>query len=96
MRGKFGISYYIRKSNVRSTYGAAGSLVILLLWVYYSAIILYFGAEFTKAFGLKYGSSIHPDDYAVTAKTIEVEAGKRSVREKEKEIANEKRKMEIN
>lgn len=90
MLGKFGISYYIRKSQVGSTYGAAGSLVILLLWVYYSAIILYFGAEFTKALAVKYGSNIHPDEYAVTTKTIEVEVGKKSVQEKEKEIADEK------
>ena len=95
MLGKFAISYYIRKSHVGSTYGAAGSLVILLLWVYYSAIILYFGAEFTKAFAVKYGSSIHPNDYAVTTKTIEVEAGKKSVQEKEKEIKeDEKNKAE--
>jgi membrane protein len=95
MLGKFAISYYIRKSHVGSTYGAAGSLVILLLWVYYSAIILYFGAEFTKAFAVKYGSSIHPNDYAVTTKTIEVEAGKKSVQEKEKEIEeDEKNKAE--
>lgn len=94
MLGKFAISYYIRQSNVGSTYGAAGSLVILLLWVYYSAIILYFGAEFTKAFAVKYGSSILPDDYAVTTKTIEVEAGKKSVQEKEKEIDEEKDRSE--
>ena len=49
MLGKFGISFYISKSNVGSTYGTAGSLVVLLLWVYYSSIILYLGAEFTKA-----------------------------------------------
>ncbi len=84
MLGKFAISFYISKSNVGSTYGAAGSLVILLLWVYYSAIILYFGAEFTKAFAVKYGSEIHPDEYAVTTKTIEVETGKKSIRENEK------------
>ena len=84
MLGKFAISFYISKSNVGSTYGAAGSLVILLLWVYYSAIILYFGAEFTKAFAVKYGSEIHPDDYAVTTKTVEVETGKKSIRDKEK------------
>lgn len=84
MLGKFAISFYISKSNVGSTYGAAGSLVILLLWVYYSAIILYFGAEFTKAFALKYGSEIHPDEYAVTTKTVEVETGDSSVQEKEK------------
>lgn len=90
MLGKFGISFYIRRSHVGSTYGAAGSLVILLLWVYYSAIILYFGAEFTKAFAVKYGSNIHPDDYAVTTKTIEVEAGKKSIQQKEKEVADKK------
>lgn len=84
MLGKFAISFYISKSNVGSTYGAAGSLVILLLWVYYSAIILYFGAEFTKAFAVKYGSEIHPDDYAVTTKTVEVEMGKKSIQNKEK------------
>ena len=96
MLGKFGISYYIRQSNVGGTYGAAGSLVVLLLWVYYSAIILYFGAEFTKAFAVKYGSNIHPDDYAVTTKTIEVEAGKKSVQEKEKEMEEEKNKSRSN
>jgi len=83
MLGKFGISFYIGKSQVGSTYGAAGSLVILLLWVYYSAIILYFGAEFTKAFAVKYGSKIHPDQYAVTTKVVEVESGKQSIQEKE-------------
>jgi membrane protein len=83
MLGKFGISFYIGKSQVGSTYGAAGSLVILLLWVYYSAIILYFGAEFTKAFAVKYGSQIHPDDYAVTTKVVEVESGNQSIQEKE-------------
>jgi membrane protein len=83
MLGKFGISFYIGKSQVGSTYGAAGSLVILLLWVYYSAIILYFGAEFTKAFAVKYGSKIHPDQYAVTTKTVEVESGNQTIQEKE-------------
>ena len=83
MIGKFGISFYISKTNVGSTYGAAGSLVILLVWVYYSSIILYFGAEFTKAFAVKYGSKIHPDEYAVTTKTVEVETGNKSIQDKE-------------
>jgi len=83
MIGKFSISFYISKSNVGSTYGAAGSLVIILLWVYYSAIILYFGAEFTKAYAVEFGSEIYPDDYAVTTKTVEVETGKRSIQQKE-------------
>ena len=84
MLGKFGISFYISKSNVGSTYGTAGSLVVLLLWVYYSSIILYLGAEFTKAFAIKYGSAIHPNDYAVTTKTVEVETGSKSVQSVEK------------
>jgi len=84
MLGKFGISFYISKSNVGSTYGAAGSLVVLLLWVYYSSIILYLGAEFTKAFAVKFGSAIHPNDYAVTTKTVEVETGNKSVQSVEK------------
>ena len=83
MLGKFAISIYISKSNVGSTYGTAGSLVVLLLWVYYSSIILYFGAEFTKAYAIKYGSEIHPNNYAVTTKTVEVETGQQSVQKVE-------------
>ena len=89
MLGKFAISFYIGKSNVGSTYGAAGSLVILLLWVYFSSTILYFGAEFTKAFAVKYGSKIHPDHYAVTTKTVEVESGNQSIQDKENSKKNE-------
>jgi membrane protein len=47
--GKYLIGLYIGSSNVATTYGAAGALVIILLWIYYSAQILLFGAEFTKA-----------------------------------------------
>lgn len=83
MLGKFGISFYISKSNVGSTYGTAGSMVILLLWIYYSSIILYFGAEFTKAYAVKYGSEIHPNHYAVTTKVVEVETGQQSIQKKE-------------
>lgn len=73
MAGKFAISFYISKSDVASAYGAAGSMIILLIWVYYSSVILYFGAEFTKAFAIEFGSSIHPTSYAVFAKKIEVQ-----------------------
>lgn len=83
MLGKLGISFYISKSNVGSTYGTAGSLVVLLLWVYFSSIILYFGAEFTKAYAIKYGSEIHPNQYAVTTKMVEVETGQQSVQKVE-------------
>jgi membrane protein len=84
LAGKFGISFYISQTKVGSTYGAAGSLVILLVWVYYSSMILYLGAEFTKAYALEYGEPIHPNDYAVTTKEIEVETGKQTVQKKEK------------
>ena len=83
MLGKLGISFYISKSNVGSTYGTAGSLVVLLLWVYYSSLILYFGAELTKAYAVMYGSPIHPNKYAVTTKVVEVETGDKSVQSKE-------------
>ena len=86
MIGKFAISFYISKSNVGSTYGTAGSLVVLLIWIYYSSIILYFGAEFTKAYAIKYGNEITPNEYTVIAKTVEVEQGKKSVQQAEKEM----------
>ncbi|WP_316839474.1 YihY/virulence factor BrkB family protein [Pedobacter gandavensis] len=84
MLGKFGISIYIGQSDVGSTYGAAGSLVILLLWTYYSSIILYIGAEFTKAYAVAYGSEIQPSQYAVTTKEIEIETGHNSIQQNAK------------
>ena len=63
--GKFLIGLYISQSNIGITYGAAASIVLILLWVYYSSIILYFGAEFTKVYALSYGSGIEPDKTAV-------------------------------
>jgi membrane protein len=87
MIGKFGITFYISKSEVASTYGAAGSLAILLLWVYFSSIILYFGAEFTKAYAVKFGSEIRPNEYAVVFQTIQVESKKETVQENEETIA---------
>jgi membrane protein len=54
--GKFAIGFYLGKASVASSYGAAGSVVILLLWVYYSAMILYFGAEFTLVYSMRHGS----------------------------------------
>ena len=83
MLGKFAITFYIGKSNVGGTYGAAGSLVVLLLWVYYSSLILYFGAEFTKAYASNYGSPIHPSGYAVWVKNIEVEQENCSLKEQD-------------
>jgi membrane protein len=83
MLGKFAITFYIGSSNIGSTYGAAGSMVVILLWVYYSSVILYFGAEFTKAYAASYGSRIHPNQYAVWIKHVEVEEGKGALHEKD-------------
>ena len=65
MFGKFAIGFYLGSSTVATVYGAAGSVIIILIWVYYSAIILYFGAEFTKVYSNAHGSKIIPNDYAV-------------------------------
>ena len=65
--GKFLISWYLSRGGVASTYGAAGSLVVLLLWVYYSAQILFFGAEFTQVYAKEEGSRIVPSKDAVRA-----------------------------
>ncbi|MGI8951471.1 MAG: YihY/virulence factor BrkB family protein [Chitinophagaceae bacterium] len=74
MAGKFAISFYLSKTKVASTYGAAGSTIIILLWVYYSSIILYFGAAFTKAYAQFTGRHIYPNDYAVFIQQIEKES----------------------
>jgi membrane protein len=63
--GKEVLGLYLGKSGVASSYGAAGSLIVLLLWVYYSAQIVFFGAEFTKAYANRFGSRVTPADNAV-------------------------------
>lgn len=63
--GKFALGLYLGRGSFGSTYGAAGSLVIILAWVYYSAQILFFGAEFTQVYAREYGSKIIPDKHAM-------------------------------
>jgi membrane protein len=63
--GKFALGLYLGKSGVASSYGAAGSLIVLLLWVYYSSQILFFGAEFTQVYANRFGSHVAPADNAV-------------------------------
>ncbi|MBK6378594.1 MAG: YihY/virulence factor BrkB family protein [Chitinophagaceae bacterium] len=74
MLGKFLIGYYLGHSKLSSTYGTAGSVIVMLLWVYYSAMILYFGAVFTHVFAVHTGSRIYPSNYAVWVQEIEVES----------------------
>jgi len=63
--GKFLIGFYLGSSNLGITYGAAASIIVILSWVYYSSLILYFGAEFTKVYALHAGEGIKPKDTAV-------------------------------
>jgi membrane protein len=65
--GKFGLGMYLGRSSVSSAYGAAGSLVIVLLWVYYSAQILFLGAEFTQVYANRFGKKLEPAENAMWA-----------------------------
>ena len=64
--GKSLIGLYLGRSTVASVYGAAGSLIVILLWIYYSAQIVFFGAEFTKVYSRRFGAAVVPDRTAVT------------------------------
>ena len=83
--GKSAIGIYVGKTNLASVYGAAGSIVVILVWVYYTAVILYFGAEFTKVYSIKYGSKIMPNNYAVWIKVKEEEQPHQSLHEVKKD-----------
>ncbi|MEJ8801269.1 YihY/virulence factor BrkB family protein [Pontibacter sp. H249] len=63
--GKFLISWYIGTSDPGSAYGAAGSIILILVWIYYSSLIVFFGAEFTQQYAHKYGQRIRPKEHAV-------------------------------
>jgi len=63
--GKYLIGLYLGRTAIGSTYGAAGSLVILLIWIYYSALICFLGAEITQVYARRYGSRIRPEPHAV-------------------------------
>jgi len=63
--GKFLLELYFEEMNPASTYGAAGSIVLILLWVSYSSLILFFGAEFTYIYSKRYNLSIQPTTIAI-------------------------------
>lgn len=74
--GQYGISIYLSTSKIATLYGAAASVLLLLVWVYYSATIVYIGAEFTKAWANELGGNIYPDEYAVSTRIIEIHEDK--------------------
>ena len=73
MLGQYLIGLYIQHFANSSAYGAAGSLIVILLWIYYTSAILYIGAEFTQVYAEASGSRIEPAEYAVAVKQTEVE-----------------------
>jgi membrane protein len=73
MGGQYLINLYIQYTARSSTYGAAGSILVILVWIYYTAAILYIGAEFTQVYAEAIGSQIEPAEYAVSVQQTEVE-----------------------
>ncbi|HWB40303.1 MAG TPA: YihY/virulence factor BrkB family protein [Gemmatimonadales bacterium] len=80
--GKFAIGLYLGTSDVASTYGAAGSVVVLLIWVYYSSQIVLLGAEFTRAYVERFGGRPPPSEHATRDPAPEAVGGKREPRER--------------
>ncbi len=72
--GKWLLGFYLGSGAAGSAYGAASSLITLLLWVYYSSQILLFGAEFTQVYAAQAGRAFRPSEYAVRVKTTEVQS----------------------
>ncbi len=70
--GKFGLSAFLANSARASMYGAAGSVFLLLMWVYFSAQVFFIGAEFTQVWARHGGREIHPESYAYRAETVRV------------------------
>ena len=76
--GKWALGLYLGSGSAASAYGAASSLITLLLWVYYSSQILLFGAEFTQVYASQAGRDIAPDERAIRMETKEVKPAVRS------------------
>jgi membrane protein len=91
MGGKFLIGYILGENMTVNAYGSAGAVIIILLWVYYSSIILYLGAEFTQAYLKVKGRHIRPNRYAVWVEKKEVAVESNTEVEKETEPVKKKR-----
>lgn len=70
--GRFIIGFALRNANIQAMYGAAGSMAIFLLWVFYSSIILFYGAKITQQYALNFAESIRPKEHAVKIERREV------------------------
>lgn len=83
MAGKFGFTFFLSHTHMSSAYGPASSLFVLILWIYYSSLVLYFGTEFTKAYTIRTRDDIKPKDFAVTIKIIQIESNESSIQKNE-------------
>ena len=70
LTGKYLIGFALRSSNIQAMYGTAGSMAIFLLWVFYSSLILFFGAKITQQYAYLFAESIRPKEHAVKIKTV--------------------------
>ena len=86
MLGKFLITFYIANSNISDVYGAAGSIVVLMVWVYYSSVILYLGATFAKCYAVKFAEPIKPSKYAEIVQYITVTTEAKTIQSADVEI----------
>ena len=86
MVGKFLISFYIANSDVQNIYGTAGSFVVLMIWVYYSSVILYFGAEFAKSYAIQFESAIVPSEFADLVHTVDIVSEEHTIQKADKEL----------
>lgn len=71
--GKYGINIYLQYEPLSDTYGAASSMVLLLVWVYYTSIILLLGAEFTQVYSRENDKGIQPAEYAIKVEQRDIE-----------------------
>lgn len=93
MVGKFLISFYISHSSIGTVYGAAGSLVLIMVWVYYSSVILYLGALFAKCYAVEFGSQIKASKYAELIQVVEVKLEARTLQDAKEEMKANKKKL---
>jgi membrane protein len=71
--GKSAIGLYLGRSGLTTPFGAAGSLALLLLWVYYAAQVLFLGAAFTRVYSMEAGETLKPNPYAEAVETVPVD-----------------------
>ncbi len=95
MLGKFLITFYITNSNISDVYGAAGSIVVLMVWVYYSSVILYLGATFAKFYAIKFAQPIRPSRYAEIVQYITVTTEAKTLQSADEESKELKKEPEI-